>query len=148
MNNADNYSYKNIKCDSKIIYKAITDNFYLLVSYYEKSKQLDQSNKIISIDPSQKIFLTEVTQNRIYKIGSNLTDNIQSKLDRINHLNTINNKKSKRLINIIYKKIKNQITDLHWKSINYLLTNLNIGCIIIGNWSTLINKNKYFYLLI
>jgi hypothetical protein len=142
MKNADNYSYKNIKCDSKLIYKAITEDFYLLVSYYEKTKQLDHSNKIISIDPGQKIFLTGVTQNRVYKIGSNLTDNIQDKLKRIDYLNSINNKKTRRIVNIIYRKIKNQITDLHWKSINYLTTDINIGCIIIGNWSTLINKIK------
>ena len=46
MKNADNYSYKNIKCNSKLIYKVITDEFYLLVSYYEKTKQLNYYNKI------------------------------------------------------------------------------------------------------
>jgi len=145
MKNTDNYIYKNIKCDSKLIYKSITDDFYLLISYYEKTKELEHSNKIISIDPGEKIFLLGVTQNKIYKLGSNLTDNIQPKLERIDHLNSINNKKSKRLVNIIYKKIKNQITDLHWKSINYLITNINIGCIVIGNWSTkkCISKDKY-----
>jgi len=49
MKNANNYSYKNIKCDSKLIYNTITDEFYLLVSYYEKTKQLEYSNKIISM---------------------------------------------------------------------------------------------------
>lgn len=137
MKNADNYNYKNIKCDSKLIYKSQIDEFYLLISYYEKTKQqLAASNKVISIDPGQKIFLTGITQSNIYKIGTNLTDTIENKLNRIDHLNKINNKKSKRLVYIIYKKIKNQITDLHWKSINYLLTDINIGCIIVGNWST------------
>ena len=37
MKNADNYSYKNIKRDSKLIYKAITDEFYLLIFYYKKN---------------------------------------------------------------------------------------------------------------
>ena len=64
-----------------------------------------------------------VTQNRIYKIGTNLTNNIQAKLERIDHLNGINNKKNRCLVNIIYRKIKNQITDLHWKCINYLFIN-------------------------
>jgi putative transposase len=144
MKNTDNYNYKNVKCDSKLIYKAKTDDFYLLISYYEKTKHLDQSNKIISIDPGQKIFLTGITHNRIYKIGANLTDNVQNKLERIDYLNSINNKKTRRLVNIIYKKIKNQIIDLHWKSINYLITSINIGCIIIGNWSTFDSiSNKY-----
>ena len=76
MKNSENYNYKNIKCDSKLLYKQTSDEFFLLISYYEKVKQLEPSNKFISIDPSQKIFLTGVTQNRIYKIGSNVTHNI------------------------------------------------------------------------
>lgn len=38
--------------------------------------------------------------------------------------------------------MKNQIIDLHWKSINYLINVENIGCIIIENWSILIIKIK------
>jgi transposase len=136
MKNSEDYNYKNIKCDSKLLYKTSSDELFLLISYYEKVKELESSKKFISIDPGQKIFLTGITPKKIYKIGSNLTDTIEKQLIRIDHLNTINNKKSKRLVNIIYTKIKNQIVDLHWKSINYLILYEKIRYIIIGNWST------------
>lgn len=135
MINNENFDYKTIKCDSSLIYNTKTNTYSLLVPYYENCKH-NKSDKVISIDPGQKTFLTGLSGTDIYKIGNNLKDSLESKLKRIDHLDKINNKKSKKLKNKIYTKIKNQITDLHWKSINYILNTENFGHVIIGNWST------------
>jgi putative transposase len=62
---------------------------------------------------------------------------------------SINNKKSRKKIKDIYNKVYNKITDLHWKSINYLIKTEHIGCILIGNMSTKdisINNTKNYLL--
>ena len=145
MKNNDNFDYKTIKCDSKLIYNTKTNIYTLLVSYYANCNDT-QSNKIISIDPGQKTFLTCLSGTDIYKIGNNLTENIKSKIERMDYLHKINNKKSKKLKNKISLKLTNQITDLHWKCINYILNTEKFGHIMIGNWSTRTCMSKEQYL--
>lgn len=135
MLNNENFDYSNIKKDSKLHYNSINKRFTLLIPIEEKCKNLN-NKKLISIDPGIKTFLTGISNNNTYKIGTNIIDNIKDKLLLIDKYKSINNKKSRKRALNIYTKIYNKITDLHWKSINYLITKENIGCILIGNWST------------
>ena len=85
-----------------------------------------------------KTFLTGITSNKIYKIGTNIMKTLKIDLTNIDKLVIINNKlaRKKRIA------IKNKITDLHWKSINYLLSEVKVKNISIGNWSTKDTSSK------
>lgn len=135
MLNNENFDYTTINKDCKLHYNSVNNRFTLLTPYEEKCKQLN-NKKFISIDPGIKTFLTGISNNNSYKIGTNIIDTIKDKLLLIDKYKSINNKKTRKKAKNIYSKIYNKITDLHWKSINYLITKENIGCILIGNWST------------
>jgi len=96
---------------------------------------------IIFIKMSVLTFLSGIGRNNVYKIGNNIMDNIKNDLLRIDRHKSINNKKSRKMCEKIQNNIHNKVTDLHWKSINYLINNEKIRCILIGNWSKII---KFF----
>lgn len=144
--NGEEFSYKNVKCDSTISYDTYKDKWILHVPYYSERKIKENKTSVIGIDPGLKTFLTCVSDNRVYKIGNNVIDTIKPQLEKIDKLNEVNNKKTRKRVRTIYTKIKNQITDLHWKSINYLVNRKNAGGIIIGNWSTKDTASKKAFL--
>jgi len=144
--NGEDFSYKNVKCDSTISYDTHTHRWTLYVPYYSERKIKENKTGVIGIDPGLKTFLTCISDNRIYKIGNNVIDTIKPQLEKIDKLNEVNNKKTRKRVRTIYTKIKNQITDLHWKSINYLVNRKNAGGIIIGNWSTKDTASKKSFL--
>jgi transposase len=94
------------------------------------------SNKVISIDPGIKTFLTGITNVSVYKFGNNLCDTIKK------DLNKNLNKRRKQLIKVASERIKNRIIDMHWKCINHIINKSKVGTIILGNWSTKITKSK------
>lgn len=142
MLNIENYDYKNIKHDCKLLYR--NNEFSLLIPEDIKQKN-NNSNKVMSIDPGIKTFLTGISNNSIYKFGNNLSDVIRKDLDRIDYLNKDLNKRRKQLIKIAYERIKNRIKDMHWKCINHIINKSNVGTIILGNWSTksICSNKKY-----
>ena len=93
MLNNENFDYTNIKKDCKLYYNSINNRFTLLIPYEEKCQKLN-NKKFGSIDPGIKTFLTGITNNNSYKIGTNIIDNIKDKLLLINKYESINNKKS------------------------------------------------------
>lgn len=146
MINKEDLDYKTIKCDSTLSYDVRKDIFLLHIPYRPERIIKPNKNSIIGIDPGLKTFLTCVSDDRVIKIGNNIIEKFSPQLKRIDYLNKFNNKKSRRLVKIIYTRMKNQIVDLHWKSINYLVAKKNIGGIIIGNWSTKDTASKKKFL--
>ena len=144
MLNNEKFNYKEINKDSKLHYNSKTNRFTLLIPIEVNSKELNNNN-IISIDPGIKTFLTGVSNNNTYKIGTNIINTIKDKLLLVDKYKSINNKKSRKRAKIVYSKIYNKITDLHWKSLNYLIKSENIGNILIGNWSITLKKSKDFF---
>ena len=136
MNNNDNFNYKDINCDSKLHYNQLTDTFILLVPYYEICKEKSNNNSFISIDPGIKTFLTGLTNNSIYNLGTNIVKVVKKELTEIDRFSKINNKISRKIIKRKKMKLYNKITDLHWKSIYYILNKKQIKNVFIGNWST------------
>jgi transposase len=135
METKDEFDFNQINSDCKLHYNKITNRFTLLVPIKEKC--IDIVNKdFISIDPGIKTFLTGLSSDKVYKIGTNIIKPFTKNLNYIDKLAKINNKKTRKII--VRKKLKlyNKITDFHWKSINYLLTKEKIKNIFIGNWST------------
>lgn len=145
--NKSNFDYKQINCDSKLIYNKLKDEFILLVPEKQKVKELN-NDKFICIDAGLRTFLTSINNNEIIELGTNVNDYLKKDIERIHkYVNLYNSNecknpiKVKKLINSLRIKLKNRIDDMHWKSINYLTTHKHI---VIGNWSTkqCVNKRK------
>lgn len=134
---SNNYSLNSIKTECTLRYESNKKRFTLFVPNYINSIQhIDNSKKTISIDPGVRTFITGISDNHILELGDNVSKKIGdliSKLDRFNDLK-ISKKKKKTKAQKINNKIKNLVTDLHWKIIKYLVNHYQT--IIIGKWST------------
>jgi transposase len=130
-----NFNFKDIGSDSKLHYNKNTNRFTLLIPVKEKCKDTNNSD-FISIEPGIKTFLTGISSTNIHQIGTNIIDTLKTDLYAIDNLNKINNKLARKKIIKKYTSIKNKITDLHWKSINYIIKKQKSKDIFIGNWST------------
>lgn len=135
MKTTNNFDFGEIQHDCKLFYNSEINRFTLLVPYKEKTKE-NLNNDFISIDPGLKTFLTGLTSNKIHNIGTNLIKTIETNLNKIDNLNKINNKKTRKRVNKIKNMNHNLITDLHWKSINYLIKTAKVKNIFLGNLST------------
>lgn len=135
MNNNCNFKYKEINNDCKLHYNSLTKKFTLLVPYYEDCKE-NNTNNFISIDPGVKTFLTCITNNRTYKMGTNIQKNITKDLNNLDKFASFNNKLGRKRMIKIRSRIYNKITDLHWKTINFILNRKQLKNVFIGDWST------------
>ena len=137
MKNNSNFSYLNIKCDSKLHYDKNYNRFTLLVPLKENVKKEPEKNNYIGVDPGTRTFLTGVSNKKIVSIGNNLTSTIKTTfncLDNITNNKNINNSIKNKHKKRINRRLSNIVDDLHWKSINYLTNNFD--AIVIGNLST------------
>jgi transposase len=136
-----NFNFNDVNSDCKLHYNKSNNRFTLLVPIKQKVNN-NNNNNFISIDPGIKTFLTGISTNKVHKIGTNIIDIVKKELTDMDKLAKINNKIARK--KILKKKIsiKNKITDLHWKSINYLLSDCKVKNISIGNWSTKDISNK------
>ena len=134
--NLNDFNYNEINNDCKIHYNKNTKKFILLVpEEIQIEEQIEKNNNYISIDPGLRTFLNCKTNNSYIEIGSNIRNKLKNEFEKLDNLETIkNNKKKKRYVNILKERMKNQITDTHWKIINYLTKTYKT--ILIGKWST------------
>jgi putative transposase len=138
------FNFSEVNKDSKLHYNKITNRFTLLIPVETNCKELNNSG-FISIDPGLKTFLTGISNNSAYKIGDNLIDVVKNNITKIDNYMKINNKISRKRIETLKRKTYNRITDLHWKTINYLIKIESVKDILIGNWSTkcISSNSKY-----
>lgn len=138
--NKSKFNYKNINSDSKLLYNSKKNEFSLLVPL---TKQVNINNKenYISLDAGLRTFLTGISNDEIYEIGTNVNNVLHKYVNKIHKYNNLlksnecrNPNKVKKLLNSNKLKLKNKINDMHWKSINYLTNGFKN--IVIGNWST------------
>ena len=138
-------SIYNSEC--KILYERSTNKYTLLVpdrinKQLNNNKILIHKKEFISLDPGIRTFMTGLSDNEYIKIGDNCQEKIIKTLKKIDNLNLINNKNKrvrKKLHNKNYK-LKNLISDMHWKSINFLTKNYKT--ILIGDLSVKGISNK------
>ncbi|NQV78708.1 MAG: transposase [Lutibacter sp.] len=135
--NKSNISYDEINKDCKLHYCKLNNKFTLLVPVEQPKYERVENNDYISIDPGVRTFLTGLSNNNHFEICNNMyveSKKILKKIDKSEKY-IKDNKKCKNRCRLLRNKLKNKITDLHWKSINYLI-NQNKNTIIIGKWST------------
>lgn len=130
-----NFNFNEISSDCKLHYNKMDDRFTLLVPIYTETN-INNNKEFISIDPGINTFLTGLTSKNICKIGTNIKKYMTTNLNKIDKFSKINNKLSRKIINRLRLKSYNKVTDLHWKSINYLIYKIRCKNILIGNWST------------
>ena len=94
------------------------------------------------MDPGIRTFMTGLSENEVIKIGNNCQSKIKKllkKTDRLEAYKVQNKKNRKQLCNTRFK-LKNLISDMHWKSINFLTKNYKT--ILIGDLSVKGITNK------
>ena len=142
------YILPKITCNIKINYNSILDEYTLLMPIKNKTESLvieNKPNNLIVLDPGLRIFMTGLSENNAYSIGTEVNKKICNKLSRLNKIK--NNKDiplkiKKKNEKIINKKIYNQIDDMHWKTIKFLTTNFKN--ILLGDLSakSIVRKNN------
>jgi len=136
-----NVNYKDIiKGDPTLHYDYSLDRFTLLVPETVETKATNnpgQKDTYIGLDAGIRTFLTGLSNKDIIEIGMNMAKVLSidfRKLDKINKNDKIPKKIKKKYELRINKRMKNRITDMHWKVIKYLTDNYDN--IILGKLST------------
>jgi len=121
-----------------------------LIRSNEKSFRLRQNQKTnandISFDPGINVFLTGLSKDHTIEIGTNFKNNVKKQLlimDKLTNNAHLDDHRKKKLLMRTRQKLKNKVTDYHWKIIKYLTDNYKH--IIIGNFSTkdMCQSNQY-----
>jgi len=132
---------QNISKECRLCYNSRTKKFILMVPYNKVIKKILKRNNVCSLDPGIRTFQTIYTpQQNCYKICTSKT-NTQIK-ELINKIEYKKEYDKPSYINRLRIKLKNKITDMHWKTCNFLCKNFDI--ILIGNMSTksILSKSK------
>lgn len=141
--NGKKFDFSTIDKDCRLAYK--NNKYYLYVPENVNKKKSKKQNKVISLDPGIRTFLTGITENKIVEIGHNLKDNVKKYIKRkekTKENQEIPKKIKTKIEKTCNKKIRNIIDEVHWQTINYLTSNYEK--IFIGNLSTkniVSNKN-------
>ena len=133
--------YENVITVAIVKYDSKSDNFYFIYKYKKpdmsQKQQYINKQDVIAIDLGIRNMITGYTNKGVLTIGTTTQKIIKKKLENIDRTfeNSIYTQKEKqKRVNKKYEKIHNMITDLQWKTVNYLTKNYKT--IIIGNFST------------
>lgn len=116
----------------------VNGKFYMLIKKKLNIKKHPIINqKIISLDPGHKTFLTGLSNKCLIEIGKNIDKKIKKRLVKMDKIKSLKRKQVKHKRKYLLKherKLSNSVNNLHWQVVNYLTTNYNH--ILLGNYST------------
>lgn len=124
----------------------INGKFYLLYKKTPKIKEKHESQKILSLDPGHRTFLSGLSNEHLIEIGNGIDKKIKKKLKKIDKIKSLKGKeqiKNKRKHLLKHEKdLKNYISNMHWQVVSYITKNYNH--ILLGNYSTkrMVESNK------
>ena len=139
----------NVECDCKLTYDKTTNNFYLYVPQYKSNSVTKNRKPICAIDPGEKVPFTYYSLDDYGLIGNDIRVPILKIERKIRNYQRIlskeitkggkkvtDNKKEKIIskINLLYKKIKGIVNELHKKTALYLCRNYDT--ILIPSFET------------
>jgi len=131
-----NFNYlENVK--SVAILTKRNNEYYLLVKHKKKIEVNKYNNETIGIDLGTNPIATCYSNTDVIQIGKNVSKKIEKKLKKIDKINGYKGylkEKKDRISARKYKRIKDMINDMQWKTAKYLTENYRD--IIIGNMST------------
>lgn len=141
----NDFQLKTVKKDFTVHYNLRDNKFYLLNPIEVKLAKTDKKDTI-SLDPGIRTFMTGYTNSKYIDICTNLSDKIKKNLKKIDNVKNKSKRIKKKVEKHYYRKLKNQIDDMHWKVTDFLTK--NYGNILIGNMSTksIISNKKTNYL--
>lgn len=140
------YNLSGINNNVKINYNKINNEYMLLIPNENKPQKVNNRNKIISLDPGLRTFMTGLSDKKIIKLGTDVNSKISRKLDKLDKIKNnknISNKIKKKNETLINRKIHNMVDEVHWKCINYLTKNYDT--VFLGDMSAksiVNNKNS------
>ena len=146
----DQIDSNDIMCDSKLTYDKITNNYYFYVpSYVNCANSSKEKKSICAIDPGEKVPFTYYSTNDYGLIGNDIRKDIlkfEAKIRKFQRLLNNREKKDKtktkkikkgkiiKRINMLYRKIKGLVNELHKKAALFFCKNYNI--ILIPKFET------------
>ena len=111
------------------------DKFYMLVKKKVTiNKHPIKKQKIISLDPGHKTFLTGLSNEHLIEIGDKVDKIIRKKLIKIDKVKKRKARYKRKHLLKHEKDLSNYVNNLHWQIVNYLTTNYNH--ILLGSYST------------
>ncbi|AEQ33346.1 transposase [Megavirus chiliensis] len=136
----------NIQHTCTLQYNRDIGKYILLVPTHKETKSYVTNDLDCGIDLGVRTFATVYSRNNVVTIGNKFKkiDSCHKKIDKINELLDSDNNKCKlrKAKRKYYRRIKDIITDMHYKSAYYLVTNYDN--IHIGKLSTkgILSKNN------
>jgi putative transposase len=124
----------NYMSESTLIREKRGENYFLHIPLKITEKYNEPENKLISLDPGIRTFMTGISENKSVRIGSGVRTRLQreiKKLEYVKRRKKIRNRKRK--LKKQEKKLVNLTTELHWKTIKYLTDNYET--ILVGDLS-------------
>jgi transposase len=129
--------------DCRLSYSYLTDKFTLWKPYTKVTEIKHFKSDLIALDPGMRTFQTGYSPNGVcYKFATSITNKkIKDLFSKIYNV-VKDGRRYKRFVKRIRKKITDMVTDLHWKTANFLCK--NFATILIGNMSTtgIVKKEK------
>ena len=148
-----NISFEDIKSNRgiEIIYEKETDKYFLHcpveVDWFPNDDRRNDSqvkyikheeNRIISLDPGVRKFLVGYDpKGKLIFIGEDANKELINLLYIIDDMESLNKDTF-----LMWKKIKNMINELHWKTISFLIENYDIIILPDFRVSQMVNKKK------
>ena len=122
--------------DCRIIYTRDKDRFELVVPIHTKRKIIKNREKVVALDPGEKIFMSYFSEKEFGYLGKDMRDIFLEKQEEIKKWQKIlaekknkrgkkisNPKKIKKIIRNKYRKMKNIVKELHNKIALFLCKN-------------------------
>ena len=107
-----------IESDSKLFYDG--KDFFFLIPYKKQiCSEEKKKQKIVALDPGTRVFQTGFSEDTIFE--SHINEEKYLKLRK--KISDLQSRRKFKNVKRIYQKMKNMVTDLHWKTIEYLRKN-------------------------
>lgn len=131
-------SLKGIQKESKLTWDKHRNQYCIWVPFEMEMKKVEAQKEVIALDMGARKFATGYDENSLIQIGTN-NEKIKEKFQRLDYLSSRRKKYPKDLqlkkkYFATYRKLENQVNDLHWKTCKHLCENYNT--IVIGKLST------------
>src|SRR3989304_6733855 len=137
----ESYGFKlnEVDADCTLHYDVGKKVFMLLVPIKFKSDadaDIVINKKTLVIDAGVRTFITGISEDHLLELGNNLKKTLTPLFNEIDAINNSDMpaRVKKKKTTILYNRIKNLVTDMHWKAINYLVK--TYGIIVVGDWRT------------
>ena len=133
--------------DSRLIYEH--GRWFVIVPYKVKTQSVENQNRIVSLDPGIRTFLTGFADNCVFKIGegdfsriAKLCKFADKLLSKIAKAKCRQKQRMRKALSRLKYKIWDLTDELHNKSIKFLLDNFDMIILPKFNTSEMVSKSK------